>query len=95
VSLAGLLIALVGGASESRAANEPPPSPNEAAVADATVEVAPELGLKLGDLWLTPFVAPAYTPELGLVLAAGAMLSMRLDEQSPRSSLPMSVAYGM
>jgi hypothetical protein len=93
-SLAGLLIALVGGARESRAANEPPPSPNESALADAAGEVAPELGLELGDLWLTPFVAPAYTPELGLVLAAGAMLSMRTDSKSPRSSLPASVAYG-
>lgn len=64
-------------------------------MADASSEVAPEIGLKLGDVWLTPFVAPAYTPELGLLMAAGGMLSVRTDAKSPRTSLPASVAYGM
>lgn len=80
---------------QAHAADERPPSPDELAVADATSEVAPEIGLKLGDVWLTPFVAPAYTPELGLLVAAGGMLSVRTDAKSPRSSLPASVAYGM
>jgi hypothetical protein len=95
VNLAGLLVALGAGATRARAADEPPPAPDEAAVADAAVSAAPEIGLKLGDVWLTPFVAPAYTPELGLVLAAGGMLSARMDAKSPRSSLPMSIAYGL
>lgn len=64
-------------------------------MADTTNEVAPELGLKLGDVWVTPFVAPAYTPELGLLVAAGGMLSARTDAKSPRSSLPASIAYGI
>jgi hypothetical protein len=95
VSCAGLLIALAVGALEARAANEPPPPPDEAAAAEVAAELAPEIGLQLGKVWLTPFVAPAYTPELGPMLAAGAMLSMRTDARSPRSSLPMSVAYGL
>ena len=94
VSLAGLLIAWAG-VSDAHAADEPPPAPEEEAVADAAAEVAPEIGLKLGDVWLTPFVAPAYTPELGLLVAAGGMVSARMDAKSPRSSLPASVAYGM
>jgi hypothetical protein len=64
-------------------------------MADVASEAAPEIGLKLGDVWLTPFVVPAYTPELGLLLAAGGMLSASADARSPRSSLPMSVAYSM
>jgi len=95
VGLAGLLIVLAGGVNEARAANEPLPLPNDAALADTVAEMAPELALSLGDLWITPFVAPAYTPELGLVLAGGAMLSLRTDDKSPRSSLPVSVSYGM
>ena len=75
VRLIGLLLALELGANGAQAADERPPSPDEAALADATNEVAPEIGLKLGDVWLTPFVAPAYTPELGLLVAAGGMFA--------------------
>ena len=54
---------------------------------------APEIGLSWKGVWLTPFIAPAFTPELGLLIAAGGMLSFRTDRSSPRTSLPASVAY--
>jgi hypothetical protein len=90
--LAGLVVALGVVSGELRAADELPPAQNEAA-ADVVADRAPELGLVLGDVWLTPFVAPAYTPELGFLLSAGGMLSFRADPKSPRSSVPMSVSY--
>jgi hypothetical protein len=93
--LLGLLLAFTLAASDARAEDERPPSPDDSTLADTRSEMAPEIGLKLGDVWLTPFVAPAYTPELGLLLAAGGMLSARTDAKSPRTSLPASVAYGM
>jgi hypothetical protein len=75
-----------------------PPARSHAPVASPTrdkeSEDAPDLGFAWGSLWLTPFIAPAYTPELGLVVAAGAMMSFRADPASPRTSVPFSAAYG-
>jgi len=54
----------------------------------------PALGWNWKGTWLTPIAAPAYTPELGVLLMVGGMLSWRADADSPRSSLPFSVGYG-
>lgn len=54
----------------------------------------PALGWNWKGTWLTPIVAPTYTPELGVLLTAGGMLSWRADADSPRSSLPFSIGYG-
>ena len=40
-------------------------------------------------LALTPVVAPAYTPELGFLLAAGGVLGWSADAQTPRSSFAL------
>ncbi len=42
-----------------------------------------------GGLGLTPVVAPAYTPELGFLIAAGGVLGWTADPESPRSSLAL------
>jgi hypothetical protein len=54
----------------------------------------PALGWNWKGTWLTPIAAPAYTPELGVLLTAGGMLSWRADADSPRSSLPFNIGYG-
>jgi hypothetical protein len=54
----------------------------------------PALGWNWKGTWLTPIAAPAYTPELGVLLTAGGMLSWRADAGSPRSSIPFSIGYG-
>jgi len=54
----------------------------------------PSLGWNWKGTWFTPIAAPAYTPELGLLLMAGGMLSFRADADSPRSSLPFSFGWG-
>ena len=45
---------------------------------------APDGGVER--LALTPVVAPAYTPELGFLVAAGGVMGWSADAQSPRSS---------
>jgi len=85
----------------------PPPAPSTAALPSASESLAakrsdaakedaagPALGWNWKGTWLTPVAAPAYTPELGIVLTAGGMLSWRADADSPRSSLPFSAGYG-
>jgi surface antigen Omp85-like protein len=45
---------------------------------------------------ITPFIAPAYTPELGMLVTAGGLMSMTTDMSDPtlqRSSLPISIGY--
>src|SRR4051812_34007658 len=54
----------------------------------------PALGWNWKGTWLTPIAAPAYTPELGVLLMAGGMLSWRADADSPRSAVPFSIGYG-
>lgn len=41
------------------------------------------------DLRVTPVVAPAYTPELGFLVAAGGVMAWTADRASPRSSLAL------
>ena len=53
--------------------------------------------LRLGDNWrVTPYVAPAYTPEMGALLAAGGLFSFQTsmaDTVSQRSSFPVVMSY--
>jgi hypothetical protein len=77
----------------------PPPSASDPLAARRTEyakedAAGPALGWNWKGTWLTPLVAPAYTPELGVLLMGGGMLSWRADPDSPRSSLPFSVGYG-
>lgn len=57
-------------------------------------EEGPALGWDFDGFWLTPLIGPAYTPELGFLIAGGAMLSFVADEGSPRSSVPITIGYG-
>ena len=56
-------------------------------------EEKPKLALIFGKLWITPLLGPAYTPELGFVIAGGTLLSYRFDDESPRSSAPIALSY--
>jgi hypothetical protein len=56
-------------------------------------EEKPRIAFSVGDLWITPIVGPAYTPELGFLVAGGALFSYRLDAESLRSSAPVSFSY--
>lgn len=63
--------------------------------ANAKVDAAgPAIGWNWKGTWFTPIAAPAYTPELGVLLMAGGMLSWRADADSPRSSVPFNVGWG-
>jgi len=83
-----------------RAAQAAPPVPASESLAAKRSEYAkedaagPALGWNWKGTWLTPIAAPAYTPELGVLLLAGGMLSFRADADSPRSSLPFNIGYG-
>jgi hypothetical protein len=61
-------------------------SPAGAAPSDKEAE-RPPIALVLGPVWLTPVIAPAYTPELGALLFGGLVASWKADAESPRSSL--------
>jgi len=64
-----------------------------AAFADPEVaEEKPKLALTFGKFWITPLLGPAYTPELGFLIAGGALLSYKFDDQSPRSSAPVALS---
>ncbi len=55
-----------------------------------------EMKVKEGKLMITPFMAPGYTPELGALLAAGALVSFKTNKKDPlmkRSSIPISISY--
>lgn len=56
-------------------------------------EEKPKLALIFGKWWLTPILGPGYTPELGFVIAGGALVSYRFDDDSPRSSAPVALSY--
>jgi hypothetical protein len=56
-------------------------------------EEQPKFALTFGKLWVTPIIGPAYTPELGLLIAGGILLSYRFDDLSPRSSAPVALSY--
>ncbi|QZT38555.1 BamA/TamA family outer membrane protein [Halosquirtibacter xylanolyticus] len=46
--------------------------------------------------WISPLVAPAYTPELGVSFSAGGLMSFKTDRQDSliqRSSLPVFIGY--
>jgi len=65
-----------------------------AAAARGEVEQKPKIALAFGKLWITPLLGPAYTPELGFVIAGGTLISYRFDDESPRSSAPLALSYG-
>jgi hypothetical protein len=64
-----------------------------AAAAEIEREEKPRFALTFGKLWITPLIGPAYTPELGFVIAGGTLLSYRFDDGSPRSSAPIALSY--
>ncbi len=59
----------------------------------AAPEVPPAFGWNFDGVWLTPVIAPAYTPELEFFVSAGGMLSFKSDAKSPRSTVPASIGY--
>jgi len=77
--------------SPSSAAAEGPHDADPSDPSEPTSEEGPAIGWNIDGVWLTPVIGPAYTPELGLLIAAGAMLSFVADRGSPRSSFPASV----
>src|SRR5262249_15431899 len=64
-----------------------------AAVRGEIEEEKPRLAFTVGKFWNTPIIGPAYTPELGFVIAGGALISYRFDDVSPRSSAPIALSY--
>ncbi|MFL5426724.1 MAG: hypothetical protein ACJ783_17000, partial [Myxococcales bacterium] len=46
-----------------------------APAAPAEEEVPPKLALAYGKWWITPILGPGYTPELGFLIAGGALVS--------------------
>ncbi|MFL5438273.1 MAG: BamA/TamA family outer membrane protein [Myxococcales bacterium] len=64
-----------------------------APAAPAEEEVPPKLALAYGKWWITPILGPGYTPELGFLIAGGALVSYRFDDESPRSSAPTAFSY--
>lgn len=49
-----------------------------------------------GKPWITPLIAPAYTPEHGLLVAGGMLLTFKPDKSdsiSQRSSMPATIYY--
>ncbi len=55
-----------------------------------------EMKIRESKLMITPFLAPGYTPELGLTFAAGGLVSFKTDKKDPlmkRSSIPVSISY--
>ncbi len=59
----------------------------------APKESPPAFGWNFDGVWVTPVIAPAYTPELELFVSAGGMVSWKNDKKSPRSSFPASIGY--
>src|SRR5207248_3328675 len=55
-------------------------------------EEEPKLALTFGKFWITPIIGPGYTPELGFLIAGGALLSYKFDDESPRSSAPVALS---
>lgn len=52
--------------------------------------------MDLKNLKITPFIAPAVSPEVGLMLVGGGLISFKLDKESKvlqRSSIPFSFGY--
>ena len=64
-----------------------------ATAAPGEEEVPPKLALTYGKWWITPIIGPGYTPELGFLIAGGALVSYRFDDDSPRSSATMALSY--
>ncbi|MCW3807267.1 BamA/TamA family outer membrane protein [Plebeiibacterium marinum] len=57
--------------------------------------LSPEL-CKEKNLMITPYVAPTYTPELGMLISGGGLVSFKIHPQNPlvdRSSVPFSIGY--
>ncbi|UTW64099.1 BamA/TamA family outer membrane protein [bacterium SCSIO 12741] len=62
----------------------------------ANYEAKKERKLAAGQVMFTPVVAPAYTPELGLLVAAGGLITFKTNKNDSliqRSSLPGSIGY--
>src|SRR5262249_13379117 len=57
-------------------------------------EEKPALAFEIGNIWLTPFIGPAYNPEMEFVIGAGIMLSFKSDKESPRSTISATASYG-
>jgi len=92
-------LAIVGicGATGLAAATPPSTTATNSAKAQSSSGPEPEgpaFGWNFDGVWLTPLIGPAYTPELGFLIAGGAMLSFVADEGSPRSSFPATIGYG-
>jgi Omp85 superfamily domain len=68
-------------------------APGEA-LGEAEEEERPKLAFTFGKLWITPILGPGYTPELGLLIAGGALISYPFDKESPRSSTTFALSYG-
>lgn len=93
----GLAIVGAWGAPIAVAAAPPSATPGSSAPAQPSSESEPEgpaFGWNFDGVWLTPLIGPAYTPELGFLIAGGAMVSFIADEGSPRSSFPATIGYG-
>ncbi|HYV66565.1 MAG TPA: BamA/TamA family outer membrane protein [Myxococcales bacterium] len=56
-------------------------------------EEKPKLAFTFGKFWITPILGPGYTPELGFLIAGGTLVSYKFDDESPRSSAPISLSY--
>ncbi|MDR2564416.1 MAG: BamA/TamA family outer membrane protein [Prevotellaceae bacterium] len=53
--------------------------------------------IREGKFWISPIGGPAYTPELGVIIAGGAIPSWRTDKSDTslqRSSIPITVSVG-
>lgn len=52
--------------------------------------------VELKNLRITPFIAPAVSPEVGVMLVGGGLISFKIDPKSPilqRSSIPFSFGF--
>ncbi|QZE13215.1 BamA/TamA family outer membrane protein [Halosquirtibacter laminarini] len=59
-------------------------------------EVRKAKAMKDGKFWISPLVAPSYTPELGFLISAGGLMSFKTNPEDSliqRSSLPVFVGY--
>src|SRR6186713_2836041 len=94
-SAEALVLAAAGVALAHPALAAPPESTEARRLRHQKEDAArPAIGFNWSGTWLTPFAAPAYSPELGVFLTAGGLLSWRSDQDSRRSGLAMSGGYG-
>jgi hypothetical protein len=89
-----VLLLLTPQAATAPAAAATAPAAKDTAPAAAEEEEKPALAFEIGNVWLTPFLGPSYTPEMGLIIGGGLMLSFKADQGSPRSTLTATLSYG-